>query len=56
MTGRQNGDSTYAESECGHTQAPPTPTEIRDCAEVIVRRCPECLRELWWNVDRWRRV
>lgn len=44
------------ESECGHPQAPPTVEEIAGCPEIIVRRCPECARELYWWIDRWRLV
>jgi hypothetical protein len=43
-------------SQCDHPQPPPTQQEIDGCPEVIVRRCPACGSELWWNIDRWKKL
>lgn len=54
---RQNTEQVdhLVKSACGHPQEPPTAQEIAGCPEVIVRRCIVCDRELWWNIDQWRR-
>lgn len=49
-------DGQLVASACGHLQAPPTDREIDGCAEIIVRNCPVCARELWWHIDQWRKV
>lgn len=43
-------------SECGHSQALPTATEIVGGPEIVVRACAACGVELWWNAGEWRRL
>ena len=42
------------QSECGHLQPPPAPSD--EHGAILTRVCETCGLSLWWQVDRWREL